>query len=913
MWFAKKGKFTLLGLLMVLLSTSVFAAEDIDCRNYEKGNSKFDKCVYARVEVRKNFGLFVLKDTTDRSSKNAKPNADFYVYAPKAGSDSVLITKNPSTEGGSDTTVADGQLVNSGETGILGFHVKGYYPMHNIPMGTSVDGKKVEIAMVYNFYLPKIQYCLDPLCEQIVDKDTKLQLDVGETQEVYVRALIGEGPGEDALDSTLNKSFYFSTEGAAKNLRFYDDMGKELTNTPNGVLLNIEGGKAYFVVAATKAVTDGSTFALNAYPDGTDKNGDPQFLLTEPFPGDLQFVNPDMPTLDSAQIFDSNGDGLGDSIVVYFNGKMDSISVDGFSYYWPEKAKFTKVDSWKANPKNERIYGLPDVKTKLQSESAEGEVRSAISSVNTGKVDTLYADLLDRIGLVIQVATLTPGHGDDKDTLEVRFNKKMDSDWDSGKGFLLNGEPLDVEAIEKNGNVWNFVVKHGVVEIEDSLKINTSCEKGCPDGVMTAADGIPTAKNNQCVPVQNAGRVYVNDNNGFYDRDGDGQMDSASIAFDSPLTPEDLKKMEVIFYWLDSKGNLLTIRPKTSDLVLSEDGLVVGYAVDTEKYDVRKMLTGIDSALYSPKHVNYGYATVINKEEKDGKVTYDTIPFPMNDRMPPVITKTFLDPESFRSVFPDEFSVSFSEKVDASEVASIGDCFEFLVDGEWKTYEVENFYWTEDGLTLKMQLEAGDALSKRMNPADSIRYADFTSGIVDLAGNKVTNLAPVVLVEGDPRVVMQNMFFASRHDADVNAKKSIVIDRRDDLSKDFIKHSLGVLMDISYATILDPDSSDPTKLDLSGTGLEWQLDVFTNLGAYVAGSSGKVKCNDKKIYDGNCFENPHQMYIHWNMLSDEGRLAGVGVYVARLKIKVYGSKDNFVVERLYDWGVTGSRKIHSSK
>lgn len=78
--------------------------------------------------------------------------------------------------------------------------------------------------------------------------------------------------------------------------------------------------------------------------------------------------------------------------------------------------------------------------------------------------------------------------------------------------------------------------------------------------------------------------------------------------------------------------------------------------------------------------------------------------------------------------------------------------------------------------------------------------------------------------------------------------------------------------------------------------------MFTNLGGYVANASGDIRCSDKS-FGGNCFENARKLYLRWNMRSNNGRKVGVGVYVAKLRVKVYGAKESFRVDRIYNWGI----------
>ena len=90
-------------------------------------------------------------------------------------------------------------------------------------------------------------------------------------------------------------------------------------------------------------------------------------------------------------------------------------------------------------------------------------------------------------------------------------------------------------------------------------------------------------------------------------------------------------------------------------------------------------------------------------------------------------------------------------------------------------------------------------------------------------------------------------------------------------------------------------------------GLHWELYVYTNLGGYVGGASGSISCDDP-FFDGNCLENPDKLYVRWNMRADNGRKVGVGIYLAKFKIKVYGAKEDFTVERIFRWGISAKKR-----
>jgi hypothetical protein len=119
---------------------------------------------------------------------------------------------------------------------------------------------------------------------------------------------------------------------------------------------------------------------------------------------------------------------------------------------------------------------------------------------------------------------------------------------------------------------------------------------------------------------------------------------------------------------------------------------------------------------------------------------------------------------------------------------------------------------------------------------------------------------------------------------------------------DMPKGSLGVLLDVGQSTLGNYDSLSSTlNLVDSTIGMTWRLDVFTNLGGFVASSKGVIRCDDSG-YGGNCFQNRKQVYLSWNLLAQNGRKAGFGVYVAKVTVQVWGTKTTSK-EHVYMWGV----------
>jgi len=73
------------------------------------------------------------------------------------------------------------------------------------------------------------------------------------------------------------------------------------------------------------------------------------------------------------------------------------------------------------------------------------------------------------------------------------------------------------------------------------------------------------------------------------------------------------------------------------------------------------------------------------------------------------------------------------------------------------------------------------------------------------------------------------------------------------------------------------------------TALSYKTLYYTSLGHFVNKDEGQIACNDdifKTEGATNCLGNDGHLYLAWNMRSKDGRLAGTGVYIARLEINL---------------------------
>ena len=132
---------------------------------------------------------------------------------------------------------------------------------------------------------------------------------------------------------------------------------------------------------------------------------------------------------------------------------------------------------------------------------------------------------------------------------------------------------------------------------------------------------------------------------------------------------------------------------------------------------------------------------------------------------------------------------------------------------------------------------------------------------------------------------------------------------------------------LSYFNLLNAEERKKLSADLDKVYFYYKVEYFTNLGNYVAGTSGKIYCKDEtneKKYgrsffgksgeNKTCIDNGsnRNYYIGWNMLSDDGRQVGTGVYITKIEayVKLGGKKDG-KKEMTSTLGVKKGEKIYN--
>ena len=853
------------------------------------------KCAYYSIYTSPIAYLWTVSeaDNIADTSKSLR-NKEFLVYAKN---DSLVLNPCEKDYSTGKTTCNSNVELSHPTAKVVSDSVRGFFyvkisspfPVENLPLGMQTDESSVPVVFRhYTFYVPYLEYSyVDARGDTVViDSSARLSLPVDSSLAINVRAVIPVGPNAGKTDTVIHKrAFLLSPIRGAENLRFTTLAG----DSTDRVVL--EKGVGHFSVRSDGAFS-GSGFVAKGLVNPSDSS----FFVESEFPGRFAFENPDLPTLDSAFIYDADGDGKGDSVIAYFSGRTDSVAWDSIFYAFPNGASRTPFAGEYKRGRNGALMELSDVKTSLSDSLGDGTFEVFATSKLSGSRAKLSTVLEDRIGPVILKATLIEGISGARDTLVLDFNKKLDSSFAEGSVLRLsNGDKVWIRAISQNGRRLTAVASHGDVHVGDSLSVVAGLGAL---GLMTA-DG-NGATFNLPAKVTSAGRVYLsNENNGFFDSDADGRMDSVTVGFENPVSKSDLANMRLQFFWKDTLGNEFIISPRSEDLVISGDGKMVSYRLsDSERSRVQKGLTSIDDSK------TYGYAALENVSVVNGDTVSTFQYLDMNDRIAPVIRSTFLSPESQKSGKADRLTVTFSEPVDVAEISD-ANFLGFVIGGDTVFFDFSHADWNDDGTEVRLSVAAGEKLLSRANPNDSLFI--LASAVSDVLGNFVQKNSRLVGIEGDPRVVMETASLVGFSRGESPSGGAAFTERllpKNASTKREMENSLGVMLDVAFATIFDDSTGE--NLDLEKIGLRWSMDIYTNTGNFVAGGHGKIRCDDPD-FGGNCLENAKRLYLRWNMRSDSGRKVGVGAYLVQFHLKVYGQRHSYTYDKIFKWGVHGGK------
>ncbi len=290
----------------------------------------------------------------------------------------------------------------------------------------------------------------------------------------------------------------------------------------------------------TGAPTDSADFTFEDDPNGDLDCDDIIFRVT----GLGLNIEEQIPEIDSTVVFDAVGNGIADSLVIYFKQNIDTALIKGIDLLWPQGGTSFSLDLFSLALETPRIVSLP-FQMPTPTIATSGTGRTSITFDSLGVNTTKEADAKDGIGPLLKTpALLVQRYAPGNDTFYVALTEAVAVSEIMNRAFVLIKKDtqreieltlLDPATDLGGGDSLMFAIGNlgnDAPESGDSLKIlSTGPVKDDPRGNRAHKDNTP-------VPINLIDRpVSVEVVKGYYfDRTADGYVDSLfiEIATDIP-------------------------------------------------------------------------------------------------------------------------------------------------------------------------------------------------------------------------------------------------------------------------------------------------------------------------------------------------------------------------------------------
>ena len=445
----------------------------------------------------------------------------------------------------------------------------------------------------------------------------------------------------------------------------------------------------------------------------------------------------------------------------------------------------------------------------------------------------------------------------------------------------------------------------------------------------------------------------------------DGKADSMAIIYDRKIHADSVPRFICLNF---DENNLEKINPyemgisnnqKDKEMYCSSqfDSAQVALAYSKSPDGGQTLVFAVDEPL--SKDVK----TIVNSDNKVASFTeYEWKKKPvrtffekgLTDRMAPIIVEARVanEADDGTAVY-DKLTIKLSEPAQMIDGSYGSQAFSFYLNSanEISSESARYIHVTSQGVPPPKQ----DVLTMRYynsdvnNPtphvgdyirfrADAVMWADTSNGVapgmdtlrsaddVNWHWNSPTNYnetkrlpSPWVQVVGDAKIDVTTIAYQIADPSRVTPETPIgevfpvkTIDNMDKVKADH-PGTLGHFVQSDMGSIIG-SKDEYDSIDKSTVYFYYEVDYFTNLGAFVARQSGKLYCNDSFFSAdpsttpqgmGDCVKNPRNFYIAWNMLSDNHRLVGTGAYITKFTSYVkLGDKGKKAKKELTEvWGV----------
>ena len=617
------------------------------------------------------------------------------------------------------------------------------------------------------------------------------------------------------------------------NLKTVDETGK-----PIGKVVLDSNGRATFYIIANEPVTGATLQAKGAASSAASWIN-------------IDLVEPPIPRISQAKIFDRNGDGRGDSVFIHFDRKLGGDnSLDSLKFAFGEGFPILDKKGYKVHDNGTDI-------SVVSSSTCEPYKPCGFSSlVFTGGKEDLYN------GSVDTWFTYT-----DTDRKQYHFHIASDPLEDGVNPIVMQA----VKSITKNGHVLSLTFSEAIQDstrqfFKDMFRyvcirsgVPTDPEK--PIGVDNGSGSKSKMDLLFTMSTFDAVIPSVGDSVGFVPGEG-GK--STNVALDMKANkPHKYTPMVRITGQQDMQITGTDVLP------LSPENPIVKNPETTQP----KLITNTDAdakavsdSLGVQGHlIGFDVAELISTQTANEIASLDAL------------ISTLLNAGE------DDTTYTVTEITEAQSVAQLIAAIE---SGSITGFTDETYQGVMDGTIT------ADNYKKKLSGDDLALFNEYVERGIEASRDTIINITPAA-------------------DKDVNALFQQIIDGT--ISEKELKNN-GVSEEIIEAikngtiTASNIDQFRDGTLSLAkpdDVKLKYETLYYTHLGNYVGGSSGTILCSDKEVYgEEGCLVNSGNLFLAWNMRADNGRLAGTGVYIARLHMKVVvGTKTVTDITRDLLWGV----------
>lgn len=391
----------------------------------------------------------------------------------------------------------------------------------------------------------------------------------------------------------------------------------------------------------------------------------------------------------------------------------------------------------------------------------------------------------------------------------------------------------------------------------------------------------------------------------------DGIADSIMVRYHRPFDIDSLPD-SILVNWSKAKDEMVVISREEilkAAKVLIPDSLYDSVLTFSGLELSKDVQTANSGSLLS------SYATY----KKNGIETSSSFDAPFTDKVAPIITRANIS-EMSEGLFQVKIALSEPVMVSEANAGEVKSLFGYYLRSatdlvglnKYQVVAATNATVVDSNVTMFYNSSNGTI-------PQSGDYVRAVPGLLtDQMGNALTDYnatvpSPWMLLEGDAASTIASI-------------KMGTVNKSVDLKADpIVPHFLGIYDSIGVLTEQYPNTlgyiiktdmgnilTDPTldsliaigKIKLEEVKLKYELDIFTNLGTFVAHKSGSIACSDE-FFGGDCRENRGYVYLGWDMVTAKGRIAGTGAYIAKLSTHAYiptkGKKGKHDVTQT--WGV----------